>query len=297
MMKLWKNSKNGTEILGINERNMDFVYRQNSKENFKLADDKVRCKEILHNHGIACAETYGVIRRIGDISSVMAMLDHHEKLAIKPANGSGGGGILILKKDTRGKWTAGGKVKSEKEIFIHMAMIIMGKYSLGSSDHVLIEAVIEPHPFFAEIYPEGVPDFRVILLKNQPVMSMLRVPTDKSDGKANLHQGGLGIGIDTANGRLLKAFDGKSYFDHHPDIGNIIYGKKIPFWNDLIALAIRTSEVFPLNYLGIDIVIDKNLGPLIMEINVRPGLGIQLANRQGLKESLMNIMQPKNNMQ
>ena len=297
MMKLWKNSNEDIEILGINERNMDFVYRQNSKENFKLADDKVRCKEILHNHGIACAETYGVIRRIGDISSVMAMLEHHEKLAIKPANGSGGGGILIIKKDIKGKWISGGEVRTEKEIFIHMAMIIMGKFSLGSSDHVLIEAVIEPHPFFAEIYPEGVPDFRVILLKNQPVMSMLRVPTDKSDGKANLHQGGLGIGIDTENGRLLKAFDGKSYFDHHPDIGNIIYGKKIPFWNELIALAIRTSEVFPLNYLGIDIVIDKNLGPLIMEINVRPGLGIQLANKQGLKGHLMNIMQPKNNMQ
>ena len=141
----------------------------------------------------------------------------------------------------------------------------------------------------AEIYPQGVPDFRVILLKDRPVMSMLRIPTDRSNGKANLHQGGLGIGIDTELGVLMQAFDGTAYHDVHPDNGNSIKGKKIPMWSDLISLAIKTSRAFPLNYLGIDIVIDKKLGPLIMEINVRPGLGIQLANKQGLRSILKEL--------
>ena len=286
MIALWKNRKFENEFLGINERNMSYVYRLNAKEFFALADDKIKCKEVLHEHKIECAETYMVIRRIGDIPAAISAMDQYGALAIKPANGSGGGGILILRKGDGGHWISGGKPFSDRELYTHLARILLGMYSFGSSDHVLIEECIEPHDFFAEIYPKGVPDFRVILVNNQPVMSMLRVPTDRSDGKANLHQGGIGIGIDTVEGVLKQGFDGQEYHDHHPDNNCQILGKKIPMWDDLISLATRTSSVFPLNYLGVDIVIDKNLGPLIMEINVRPGLSIQLANKQGLKPIL-----------
>jgi len=118
---------------------------------------------------------------------------------------------------------------------------------------------------------------------------MLRVPTKKSNGKANLHQGGLGIGIDMTNGTLKKAYDGKTYHTHHPDNQQVIQGKKIPMWDTLLDLSIQTSKAFPLEYLGIDIVLDQIYGPMIMEINVRPGLGIQLANQQGLKSILSNV--------
>ena len=115
---------------------------------------------------------------------------------------------------------------------------------------------------------------------------MLRVPTDRSDGKANLHQGGLGIGIDMNTGHLTHAYDGEKYHETHPDNHHQILGKQIPYWEELVALSVQTSKAFPLNYLGIDIVLDKTFGPMIMEINVRPGLGIQLANRKGLKGTL-----------
>ncbi|MEL7020642.1 MAG: sugar-transfer associated ATP-grasp domain-containing protein [Bacteroidota bacterium] len=274
------------QVLGINERNAQYVYKLNPRKYFPLADDKILCKEVLHREHIACAETYAVIERIGDIPQIWQQIQHHDKLAIKPANGSGGGGIKILKKNEAGQWISSGKPISDAQIFTHLASIIMGMYSLGGDDRVLIEQCIEPHPFFAEIYPAGVPDFRVILLKGQPLMSMLRVPTDRSDGKANLHQGGLGIGIDMERGCLKAAYDGKIYHDNHPDNNNVILGKKIPYWDELLALSIQTANAFPLEYLGIDIVLDKDLGPMIMEINVRPGLGIQLANKQGLNEIL-----------
>jgi alpha-L-glutamate ligase-like protein len=251
------------------------------------------CKNRLHEKHISCPETFGVIGRIGDISSGWDQVADHQKLAIKPANGSGGGGILILRKDEAGKWTSGGKKISEERLFTHMARIIMGMYSFGSKDQVLIEQCIEPHPFFHEIFPVGVPDFRVILLHNQAVMSMLRMPTEKSDGKANLHQGGLGIGIDMQKGILKQAYDGSKYFDIHPDNGHPIAGKVIPMWEDILALAIETSCAFPLNYLGVDIVLDETFGPMILEINVRPGLGIQLANQRGLK-NLLHISNQKN---
>ena len=287
MLGIFKRKNNiKTHVLGINERNARFVYRKNPKMYFSLADDKVLCKEVLHREKIACAETYAVIERIGDIPRIWQTVSHHAKLAIKPANGSGGGGIKILKKNENGEWISGGKTIDNNQISTHLASIILGMYSLGSTDRVLIEQCIEPHPFFAEIYPVGVPDFRVILLEDKPLMSMLRVPTDRSDGKANLHQGGLGIGIDMKNGCLKSAYDGKNYHTHHPDNGNSILGKQIPYWDELLALSIQTSKAFPLNYLGIDIVLDKDFGPMIMEINARPGLGIQLANREGLNSVL-----------
>ena len=286
MFGSWKNKKLKNEILGINERNMEYVYRFNPKKYFGLADDKIKCKEVLHAHGISCAATYSVISKVGEISSAMAMVYQYETVAIKPAKGSGGGGILILRKDKNGEWTTGGKTISDQEITIHMTRILMGMYSFGSSDRVLIEQCIEPHAFFGEIYPTGVPDFRVILLNDQPIMSMLRLPTNRSGGKANLHQGGLGIGIDMESGLLKQAYDGTHYHLVHPDNGHQIYDKHIPMWPEILALAIETSSRFPLNYLGIDIVIDAVHGPMVMEINVRPGLGIQLANKQGLKTLL-----------
>jgi len=37
-----------------------------------------------------------------------------------------------------------------------------------------------------------------------------------------------------------------------------------------------------LGYLGVDLVIDRDHGPLLLELNARPGLAIQLANHSGL---------------
>ncbi|NRB59617.1 MAG: alpha-L-glutamate ligase-like protein [Winogradskyella sp.] len=277
---------NSTKVLGINERNVSLIYPNNERKYYKLADDKVLTKTILETHCIDCAKTYAVIERIGDIQAQWQAINRYDKIAIKPANGSGGGGIKILRKNDKNQWCSGGQLVDDEQIFLHMASIIMGRYSLGSDDRVLIEECIEPHPFFHEIYPEGVPDFRVILLNEKPLMAMLRVPTDESDGKANLHQGGLGIGIDMKKGKLQLAYNGKQYFESHPDNNNNILGKRIPYWEHIIAVSLRVAKHFPLQYLGVDIVIDKDKGPLIMEVNVRPGLGIQLANQQGMKKML-----------
>ncbi len=38
--------------------------------------------------------------------------------------------------------------------------------------------------------------------------------------------------------------------------------------------------------LGADIVIDRNRGPMLLELNARPGLAIQVANQCGLRERL-----------
>jgi hypothetical protein len=44
-----------------------------------------------------------------------------------------------------------------------------------------------------------------------------------------------------------------------------------------------------LGYIGVDVVLDANHGPLLLELNARPGLAIQIANFQGLLVPLEQI--------
>lgn len=282
------------EFLGINQRNVGFVFPSNPRRNYKLADDKILAKNRLIENGIACAPTFAIIEKVGEIPKVWEQMQKYDKLAIKPANGSGGEGIKILKRNEAGKWYSGSEEITLDLIHLHLASIIMGFFSFGSSDRVLIEECIIPHDCFHSIYPEGVADLRVILYQEQIALAMLRVPTDQSNGKANLHQGGLGIGIDIGTGTMTHGFNGESYFDRHPDNGAQIKGVEIPFWDEILSLSITTAQCFPLKYLGVDIVIDKEKGPLIMEVNVRPGLGIQMVNKKGLKPILNKIDNLKN---
>ena len=282
--------ENPNGVIGINKRNIELVYAHNRRENYHLADDKSKSKEILHANGIACAETFAVIKDMRDIRKSWADCKAKDAMAIKPSNGFGGEGIIIIKKNENGKWLHRGIEISEQQIFRHITSILSGLYSMNSSDSCLIEECIVPHPFFAEIYDDGVPDFRVITVKNKPVMAMLRMPTSKSRGKANLHQNGVGIGVDLKTGTLTQVFDGKRYSYHHPDSPGIVLGRSIPYWQEILDLSVATSKAFPLDFLGIDVVIDKHKGPQIMEVNVRSGLGIQLVNQCGLAKAIRDNM-------
>ena len=274
-------------FLGINNRNLGYIYPGNLRKYHKLANDKSLTKVILEQNDLACPETYAIIDSLGEIETAWKSVTHLSELVIKPGRGHGGNGILILKKK-QGKWYSGKNRIKDDEIYYHIANIIYGTFALSDQDVAIIEEFIFPPQFFRDIYADGVPDIRIILHKNRPVLSMLRMPTSISKGKANLHQGGLAIGIDMLSGTLTEAFNGKKYYDFHPDSLVEIKGKVLPYWNELVQLSIATSEVFPLDYLGIDIILDRQKGPLVMEINLKPGLGIQLANKKGLK-SLLEI--------
>jgi alpha-L-glutamate ligase-like protein len=120
-------------------------------------------------------------------------------------------------------------------------------------------------------------------------MAMVRLPTRASDGKANLHQGAVGAGVDISTGKTLNGVLGNLPVDEHPDTGALIAGLEIPSWDVILESSARGYEVTGLGYLGVDMVIDEDRGPLILEMNARPGLNIQIANGCGLKDRLMLI--------
>ncbi len=69
----------------------------------------------------------------------------------------------------------------------------------------------------------------------------------------------------------------------------------ISVWTEVLNIAARSADAIGLGYLGVDIVIDRHRGPLLLELNARPGLAIQIANRSGLAPRIRAIdtLEPK----
>jgi len=281
-------------VLGLNERNSEFIMQLNPRRLYPRVDDKVLTKELALAAGMAVPELYGVIRHQGEVRGFADMVAERESFVIKPAHGSGGDGIIVVTGRSQRKRDAyrlaSGMLVSESELMHHISNIVGGQYSLGGNpDTALLEYCVKFDPVFAELSYQGVPDVRVIVYRGYPAMAMVRLPTRASDGKANLHQGAVGAGVDMALGETLNGVLDNDVVDEHPDTGALIAGLRIPQWDFILQSAARGYEVTGLGYLGVDMVIDSDRGPLILEMNARPGLNIQIANATGLADRLQRI--------
>jgi alpha-L-glutamate ligase-like protein len=281
-------------VLGLNERNADFIMRLNPRRLYPRVDDKELTKKLAIEAGMPVPELYGVIGNQAEVRRFSDIVADRDSFVVKPARGSGGDGIIVIVgRSTRKRDSyrhASGLLVSGAEIEHHISNIVGGQYSLaGNPDTALIEYCVHFDPLFADVSYQGVPDIRVIVYRGYPVMSMVRLPTRTSDGKANLHQGAVGAGIDLSTGRTLRGVLGNEVVDEHPDTGALISGLYIPKWDYILQSSARSSEVTGLGYVGVDMVIDKDLGPLILEMNARPGLNIQIANGCGLAHRVRRI--------
>ena len=281
-------------VLGLNERNANFIMRLNPRRLYPRVDDKVLTKELALAAGMAVPDLYGVIANQGEVHKFRALVDEYDSFVIKPAQGSGGDGILVVTGRSQRKRDSfrlsSGVLISEAEIRHHLSNIISGQYSLsGNPDKALIEYCVKFDPIFAEVSYQGVPDIRVIVYRGYPAMAMVRMPTRASDGKANLHQGAVGAGVDMSTGETLTGVLHNDVIEDHPDTGALVAGLMIPKWDFILQSAARGYEVTGLGYLGVDMVIDRDHGPLILEMNARPGLNIQIANSTGLVTRIARI--------
>jgi len=284
----WQLKRSG--ILGMNRRNTRYISRYNPRHLYPLVDNKLKTKLLAQQAGIASPGLIGVVRSQHDVTQLAQKLEGVEGFAIKPAKGSGGKGILVLTQQSDGFAKNSGQLLSLNELQRHTSNILAGLYSLGGTpDIAIIEELIEFDPQLARYSFEGVPDIRVIVCRGYPVMAMMRLSTRRSDGKANLHQGAVGVGLDIATGRPLKAVQQGMPVSHHPDTGCSIAELQLPDWSELLRQAARCYDVTGLGYLGTDMVLDKRTGPMLLELNARPGLAIQVANGCGLLPRLQRI--------
>ncbi len=295
MNVLYNYWKNRHKVLGMNSRNLTYVRPHNLKKAIRIADNKLMSKKILRKGGLP-------------IPKLIARIKKHEELenfdwdklpysfALKPNRGLGGEGILVVygkKKGLSNTWIkADGSLVNVEDIKAHIRNILDGNYSLSNvPDVAFFEERLKLLKLFKPYAFKGIPDIRVIVYNKVPVMAMLRLPTKESKGKANLQQNGIGVGIDLATGVTTTAVQGKKsqIIEILPGTRLSLSGIKIPFWREILELAVKAQIVSGLGFLGADIAIDRENGPVFLELNARAGLSIQVANLSGLKERLQRV--------
>lgn len=280
-----------TGVLGMNSRNIEFIARYNERSRYPLVDDKLKTKLLAHEHELATPALRFVIRWQHEIRHLEQRLQGLDGFAIKPARGSGGKGILVVSGRRGDRFVkSSGKEITIDDLGRHLSNVIAGLYSLaGTPDVAIVEDLIRLDPHFEGYSHEGIPDIRIIVFRGYPVMAMLRLATHASDGKANLHQGAVGVGLDIGTGGAIHAVQFGHRVHLHPDTGMALDRIVVPYWRTLLTLASRCYEMTGLGYIGADIVLDRDRGPAILELNARPGLAIQIANGCGLLPRLRHI--------
>lgn len=284
-------SKNTQGILGMNARNLLYIRPYNRRSAIKLANNKLRSKEALFKAGVPVPKVYGIIRNRAELD-VFKWSTLPKSFVLKPNHGGGGEGIkVIFGQNKDGSWisTKGERITVE-EMYSHILNIFEGFYSLSGipdiaflEERIKISKVLKPYSY------KGIPDVRIIVFNGVPVMAMLRFPTKESDGKANLHMGGIGAGIDIATGTTTHAIMYDQLIERNPETKLKLSGIKIPFWREILEIAVKCQEISKLGYVGVDVAIDRDRGPVVLEINGHPGLSIQNANLAPLRYRLKKV--------
>ncbi len=278
-------------ILGMNRRNAACINDHNPRALFPIVDDKLRMHHLCREIGVPTPRVYGTVATHSQLRRLAPLLGPFEDFVIKPNRGSAGRGVLVITGRTdEGYVRHNGQVLSQEQIRQHLSDILSGMYSLGGRpDRALLQQRVRLHPAFERIAYKGIPDVRVVLYRGEPAMAMLRLPTQASNGRANLHQGGIGVGVDLASGLTHHAVQRNRFTLAHPDTGMPVVGLRVPHWRDVLRMSRRVAEAVGLGYIGVDIVVDADEGPLLLEANARPGLAIQIANARGLMPRLAEI--------
>ncbi len=279
-------------ILGLNARTQQFAYKYNSKRGKVIADSKIQTDRALSTAGVPHPKIYKKFRDPKDVLD-FDWMKLPDKFALKPSRGLGGQGIVVIKKrsaDGKGWFTTQKEKVTPNDLKLHTLDILEGAYSMGNEpDVAFIQEYVGRHKAFRRWAYRGTPDIRIIVFNKVPIMAMLRLPTKESGGRANLHQGALGVGVDIATGITTRAIWHGEQIINKPGTDTKLRGIKIPDWNLILSTAVAAQEASHLGYAGVDIVVHPEKGPMVLELNAQPGLQIQLANMEGLKKRLERV--------
>ena len=291
-LRLFRKTGAGTSgVLGLNERNINLIGRLNTTYWMSIADDKVATKRHLDDAGVRTPRTLLTVESAFELDHRREALVTATGFALKPGAGSQGNGVVLVSRATAGEFQlVSGGTWTYAMLRAHVHDITRGLFSgAEDSDVALFEELIHCDEFSRRIAPMGVPDIRVLLLQGKPAAAMLRVPTRHSGGKSNLHQGAAGFSIDMDTGVVGRGVHRGKLVDLHPDTAERLPGLQVPHWPEVLAIATRTHVAVPLGYSGIDICLDQRHGPVVIEVNARPGIEIQNVIQKGLIPELERI--------
>lgn len=279
-------------ILGLNARTMVYSYGYNKNKGKVIAASKLKTKKALQKADIPIPDVYKTIKKPETITT-FDWQSLPKSFALKPSKGLGGDGIIVIKKRSKDgeAWIGTDRRRyTVEDLKLHTLDILEGAYSMrNTADVAYMEEYVGRHKAFRKYAYRGTPDIRVIVFNKVPVMAMLRLPTKDSGGRANLHQGAVGVGIDIATGITTRSIWYGDYIKYKPGTKRKLNGIKIPNWTKILKIAVDCSSAVSLGYVGVDVVMHPSKGPMVLEINYQPGLQIQLANKAGLRKRLERV--------
>lgn len=286
------------EILGMNARNHLYQSRFNGAKAKRAADSKLITKTILLKSRLAVPKLYKMFRKAEAVER-FNFGNLPESFVIKPSQGLGGEGILVIDKKEGENWvTVDGQTVEAKDLQLHILDILSGRYSmLDLPDRAFIEERVRVHPRFESVACQGTPDIGILVFNRIPVMAFLRLPTEESRGKANMFQGAIACGVDLATGVTTGAVKHTSAIEFFPKTRRKLKGIQIPRWDEVLELGVAVAEAVGLGFCRVDIALQPRKTktgklksqPMVLEVNAQPGLKIQLANGVGLRRRLERV--------
>jgi alpha-L-glutamate ligase-like protein len=273
-----------TEVLAMKRRNQ-YIEEYNPPHLRPSADEKAHVNRRLTGLGVESPRTYAVVDDSTDLDVASRVVTEREEFVVKPSKGYGGEGIVVVSGRDGDEYRTSKGPMTERDLVDHVRRIVDGQYSgLESDGKAILEEKLTPAAFMRDLHGDGVADVRVIVFRGYPVMAMTRLPTRASDGAANLHLGAVGVGLNVADGTPLGAFQQSRdrELDAHPDTGASLTDFRLPNWDGVVETAVEAAAASGLGYTGVDVVLTEGDVPKVLEVNVRPGLGIQNTTGDGL---------------
>jgi len=277
-------------ILWQNERNLEFIKWKNTSFARYLADSKLRTKEFLQSKNIPVPENFYVIKKHSQLLDLdLSILK--PPFVVKPNFGYWWNWILVIDNvDSVGNYiTNTWEIISKRKMMQHFRDILDWFFSLSwNRDQVVIERKVELDESIALIWKYWLPDIRVIVYNMIPIIAMLRVPTEESGWKANLHVWACWVWVEVWTWKLTHITSKNKIIKTIPWIGDIRW-LELPHWDKVLELTSSLQQITWIWYLACDIVLDKEKGPLLLEVNIRPWLSVQNANLMPLWARLKKV--------
>lgn len=243
-------------------------------------------------------QTHGV-ERVTTAEQLRATLrTAPEEMFVKPMAGTYGEGAFVLRRRGEG-FLFDGQSGSADELYRYLMA------NLGDEHGWLVQPRMRTHESLGGIVsPHALATVRAVTQMRQGraelLIADLKITAGESvtDNFSKGKSGNLLASIDVSTGRVGVAWGSTrkdwpvmAPFTRHPETGRPIEGQKLPFWSELVQVALSAQESVPqLKSLGWDIAATTD-GIMLVEANGTYDVSIlQIAHQRGLKRELQHAL-------
>lgn len=234
-----------------------------------LFNDKYLCVLVCEALGIRVPRTRGTVDPAHDYRSAIASWLAQSpagRLIVKPLWGEMGRDIVMAEPGDDGP-----------VVRTPLGTVPLARFALREKS--IVQDVLAQDPRVAAFSPSSVNTFRVVTMMT-PRDEVLIVNASFRTGVGgawvdNWSAGGVSVGVDCPKGTLKAfAYDKKSNrYAAHPTSGIVFEGFPVPEWEGIKATAAAIQSALPFyRLMGLDLALDRDGAPVLIEINGAPDL-------------------------